>query len=388
MKLFDQFERTDHEPAKYGDSIFAFINRTARDGFDQVRHELESWFTHYPRQEQRELRARFRSNIDTQHHSAFFELILHETLLLLGCNIVVHPTIPGTEKRPDFLVEPMSGEPFYLEALVATKESAAEAAARSRVNTVYDVINRKVNTSDFFLWLEVEGVPQTQPPASKIATFLNERLSHLDPDEVMTLYEIGGMDAIPSWLFECDGWVIEFQPIPKKPGARNKKTARPIGALSTDFQKMDLSSPIRDAISKKANKYGELSFPFVVAVNVLEHIDEIDIMEALFGRGQFTIDCTQISSSKLVNSEMSRIPDGLWTSYAGPRNTRVSAVLLATQLFPFSIPHADVRLYHNPWVSKPYSSVLTRLPQAVPEANRMKKVDGDSLASVLSLPVS
>jgi hypothetical protein len=388
MRLFDQIERTDLEPAKYGDSMFAYINRTARDGFDQVRHELESWFTHYPKQEQRELRARFRSDIDTQHYSAFFELILYETLLLLGCNTIVHPTIPGTEKRPDFLVEPISGEPFYLEAAIATTESANEAAARSRMNTVYDVINRKVDTSNFFLWLGVEGIPESQPPASKIAAFLNKHLASLDPDEVMTLYEIGGMDAMPSWLFEYDGWVIEFQPIPKKLEARNKKTARPIGALSTGFQTIDLSSPIRYAISKKASKYGELALPFVVAVNVLEHIDEIDIMDALFGREQFIIDTTQISSSKPANPEMSRIPDGLWTSYSGPRNTRVSAVLLAIQLFPFSILQANVRLYHNPWASKPYSSVLRRLSQAVPEDNRIKKVDGDSLASILSLPVS
>jgi hypothetical protein len=388
MMLFDEIQRTDHKPAKYGDSMFAFINRTARDGFDQVRHELESWFMYYPRHEQRELRARFRSAIDTQHHSAFFELILYKTLLLLGCNIIVHPTIPGTKKRPDFLVEPISGEPFYLEAAIATKESANEAAAQSRVNTVYDVINRKVDTANFFLWLEVESTPKSQPPASKIAAFLNKHLANLDPDEVMTLYELGGMDSIPSWLFEHDGWVIEFQPIPKKLEARKKKTAYPIGALSTGFQAINRSSTIRDAIRKKANKYGELALPLVVAVNVLDHIDEIDIMEALFGKEQITIDPTQISSSKLVNPEMSRIPDGLWTSYAAPRNTRVSAVLLATQLFPFSILHADIRLYHNPWASKPYSSVLTRLPQAVPEANRMIKVNGDSLASVLNLPVS
>jgi hypothetical protein len=115
-------------------------------------------------------------------------------------------------------------------------------------------------------------------------------------------------------------------------------------------------------------------------VDILHHPDEIDIMEALFGKEQFIITFDEQGPSEPVESRLSRIPNGAWTSQEGPRYTRVSAVLLATQLSPWNIPRANLRLYHNPWAQKVYKSVLTQLPQAVPvqQENRMRNVDGQS----------
>lgn len=388
MRLFDQFQRTDYESARYAEPLFTYMNRTARAEFEEVRNKLEVWFSHYPKPEQPEIRARFCSDINTQHQSALFELLLHEILRVLGCEITPHPTLSNTAKTPDFLVKPLNGTPFYIEAVLATNESADEAAAQARINTVYDVVDRKVDSSNFFLWVNVEGSPKSPPSANRIASFLNKRLAKLDPDQVAILYETGGKDAIPSWRYEHDGWIVNFQPIPKKPEARNKKGARPIGAQSTGVHWVDHRTPIRNAINKKAGRYGELELPYIVAVNVLEYIDEIDIMEALFGKEQFTISFSQGHPLKPVDTQMSRILDGVWTSHEGPRNTRVSAVLLATQLSPWRLSSGKVCLYHNPWAQKSYSSVLTRLPQAVLEDNHMKKVDGESIGSILGLPNS
>ncbi len=384
MRLFDQIQRTDHESARYAEPAYIYMNRTARGEFEEVRKRLELWFSHYPASEQSELRARFRSDINSQHQSALFELLLHEILVAFGCKITLHPTLPNTTKTPDFLVEPLNSNPFYIEAVLATNESADKVAARARINIVYDVIDRKVNSSRFFLWVDVEGAPESPPSANKIVSFLNEHLAKLDPDKVAQDYETGGMDALPSWSFTHDGWIVNFQPIPKKPEARNKQGARPIGTQRTGFYKGNRTTPIRDAIKKKAGRYGELELPYIVAVNTLGFIDEIHIMEALFGKEQ----SVDLSQSKPVNTQMSRVPDGAWTSRNGPRNTRVSAVLIATRLSPWNLSRGNVRLYHNPWAQKPYTSVLTRLPQAVLEGEHMKKVDGESIGSIFGLPNS
>jgi hypothetical protein len=388
MKLFDQFQRTDYETARYAESLFTYMNRTARDEFEEVRKKLETWFSHYPVSEQIEMRARFRSDTNAQHQSAFFELLLHEVLRVLGCEITPHPTLPNVPRTPDFLVEPLDGPPFYIEAVLATNESADEAAAQARINIVYDVVDRKVDSSNLFLWIDVEGAPESPPSANRIASFLNKRLAKLDPDEVAILYETEGMASVPSWRYEHDGWILNFQPIPKKPEARNKKGARPIGAQSTGVRWVDHRTPIRDAIKKKASRYGKLELPYVIAVNALEFVDEIDIMEALFGKEQFTISFSQSHPLERVDTQMSRVPDGAWTSYTGPRNTRISAVLLATKLSPWHLSRGKVCLYHNPWAQKPYSSILTRLPQAVLKGNRMKNIDGESIGSILGLPNS
>ena len=52
---------------------------------------------------------------------------------------------------------------------------------------------------------------------------------------------------------------------------------------------MDHRTPLRDAIIDKAGYYGELTIPYVVAANALDHVDQDDIMDALFGQGQFTM---------------------------------------------------------------------------------------------------
>jgi hypothetical protein len=388
VKLFDDFDRTDCDPALYAESQFSYLNRTAKDGSDDIRQKMEEWFLHYQTSEQLELRSRFRSDIDTQHQSAFFELFLHELLIKLDCKVTPHPFIPSTKKTPDFYVEPSAGDPFYIEAALATYESADEVAARARINTVYDVLNREVDSSDFFLWLAVKGSPATPPSARKMASFVNNRISQLDPDKIAKLYESGGMNAVPCWNYEHDGWVIEFRPIPKTPEARNRKGVRPLGAFSMGFRFVDDRTPILEAITKKAGRYGELDFSYVIAVNALGFADDIDVTEALFGKEQFLIDFYEDSPREPIEPQMSRIPDGAWTSPEGPRNTRVSAVLLAIRLSPWNISQCNVRLFHNPWAQKSYCSVLNRLPQVVVESNHMKRIVGGTIGDILSISAS
>ena len=388
MKLFDETERNDCEWAQYAEPLFVYLNRTARPEFARVRDELERWFSHYPPSGQEELRARFRSKIDSQHRAALFELFLHELLLRLGCQVTLHPTVPNVTRAPDFLAESPDGERFYIEATIATNQSATEAAAQARMNDVYDVLNRHVYSPDFFLWVEIEGVPTTPPPAKEIASFVNRHLAELNPDEITRLYESGRVEGIPQWPFEHGGWKIEFRPIPKKPEARGKPGVRPIGVQSTGVQLVDYRTPIREAITKKAGRYGNLDLPYVVAVNVLESIDEIDVMEALFGKEQFTIVFSPSRPVEPVDIRMSRLPDGAWVKADGPRYTRVSAVLLATELYVHNIPRANLRLYHNPWAQRPYQSVLTRLPQAVPKDNRMEYIEGESSEVIFGSPAS
>ena len=151
---------------------------------------------------------------------------------------------------------------------------------------------------------------------------------------------------------------------------------------------VDHKTFIRKDITKKAGRYGDHDLPYVVPVNVLEFLDEIDIIEALFGKEQFTIVFSQSGPAEPVDARMSRLPDGAWTGTKGSRYTRVSAVLLATQLSAYNIPRANLRLYHNPWAQRPYQSVLTRLPQAVPRYNRMEHIDGESTKAIFGLPAA
>lgn len=387
MKLFDEVEGVVDESAGYSEPSFSYINRTSRQEFVLMRDLLEVWFSRYPVSEQQELRSRFRSLNDLQHQAAFFELFLHELLLRFNCKIEPHPSLQKTAKVPDFLVEPDSNHKFYLEATVATGETANQTASRARENWVYDVLDRLVNTPDYFLSLSVHGSPKTPPPAKKLANYINKELSLLEYEEIRKIYESNGFSNLPRWHFDYDGWRIEIKPIPKAK-LRGKAGVRPIGTRTTGFKGVDHRTPIRDSIIEKGRKYGELDLPYVVAVNGLEPgIAQDDVLEALFGKEQHLMDISE-DASIVSEPRLQMIPDGVWRGPDGPRYTRISAVLMVTRLSIYNIPRAALRLYHNPWARNPFQSVLTQLDQAIPIDGKIHWQDGKNASTLFELPAT
>jgi hypothetical protein len=318
-----------------------------------------------------------------QHHSAFFELFVHELLLKLGLHPQIHPTLPLiTTRHPDFLIGFHNNKSFYMEVVVVANMSEDESATRARMDVVYDAINR-LDSPNFFIGMNIEGTPQTPPPTGPIRSFLSKNLDGLDPDKMMILLE-SGLDALPHWHYEYGDWKLDFYPIPKSPEARGKPGTRPIGLQFYSLQFVDSRTAIRDALCTKAGRYGDLALPYVVAVNALDKsTDFTDIMEALFGKEKFLIN---LSRSKSSEPKMTRELDGVWTSKSGPRYTRLSAALVAIGLSPWNLPRANIRLYHNPWANLPYTSELTLLSQAIPVTGRVEFQNGRSLSDIFDLP--
>lgn len=385
MTLFDDVARHDEGPAQYAEARYSYLNRSARADVAKVRETLEEWFRRYPDEAKSELRGNFRSPNDYQHLSAFFELFLHELLLRVGCRVEIHPKASDAKTtRPDFRVESPSGNHLYMEAVLATDESQEEAAARARLNDLYDALDR-MDSPNFFIGIELKGEPKTPLPAGKIRSFLSGHLAPLNPDEIARVLESGGLRALPHWSYEHEGCVLTFFPVPKSQELRGREGIRPIGIQMDGPHWIQPRDAIRDAVVTKAGRYGVLDLPYVIAVNALgEHVSRTDIMEALFGKEQFTIRSTPSGPSK---PKMTRILDGAWTSESGPRYTRVSAALMAIQLLPWSVPRTSVCLYHNPWAKRSYQGELCRLSRAVPnrEKARMERVDGESLSRIFDL---
>jgi hypothetical protein len=58
---------------------------------------------------------------------------------------------------------------------------------------------------------------------------------------------------------------------------------------------------------------------------------------------------------------------GLWFAQGGPRNRKVSAVLLVDELMPWSVAHKTPILWHNPWAERPLTPNLWQGPQMIPD---------------------
>ncbi len=339
--IFDQVERTDVGSAKYSESLFSFLNRSARIEAEHVRGKMEEWLSNFPMAERNRLTTTLQSSNDLEFLAAYFELYLLTLLTRMGYSIEVHPEMKSGSKRPDLLVKVKGEMGIYIEAVLASEASQQELGQTARENQVYDILN-EMDSPNFFVGLELSGTPATPPPARKIKEQVSKWLKTLDPDAINELHQRETILGLPKLKVDHDGWHITFYPIAKSPAIRGKSGVIPIGMKMTEFEKVKTKDAIRDAIARKATRYGEMDKPYIIAVNMLSpFLDRDKIMDALFGSEQY------VFRTDMPNDhppEMKRARDGVWFGPSGPRNTRVSAVLIVQHLTPWSIASRDMTL--------------------------------------------
>jgi hypothetical protein len=353
--LFDSGARTKHEPASHLEGEFVFLNRSARPAAERVRSLLESWAADYPDSERAGLGARLRAEFE----ATFFEMFLFQVLRNLGSEVEPHPLLsPTATARPDFKARFATGQHVVVEARVATDKSDAERREIARSSVLFDEIE-KIESPNFFLSIDdVSNASERQPSGRRIRAFIERHIAELDPDEVAARLAEYGPDALTSWTFEEDGFGFTFSVVPKSPGARGK-AGRTIGIYPSESRSGGSSGAIRDAVLRKAGKYGPATSPFVVAVNTLTSwgSNKTDVMDALFGAEQV------VWSPHSNETRLNRARNGVWGGNDSPRNRHLSAVVIGS-VFPWNLPVAPVCVYHNPHAQFPCTDVDWRFTQA------------------------
>jgi len=373
IRLFDEISRIYEFPSGYSEPSFEYLNRSANEPIRKIREVLEDWFSRYPESDQVELRKRFRSRKEHNHSSALFELWLHEILFRLGCRVMIHPPLPHTDRKPDFLVKPPSGLDFYLEAIHTAGASDEESNAQARLNTLYDSLNY-LKSPNFFIKIDVSGLPRTPVPGREIKRFLQRELARLRPELISHFLDSRRLDLLPHWKFEHDGLRITCSPIPKPPELRGLPGVRTLG-IKTFGGIIDSEGPIKHAVIKKAGHYGVLNLPLVVAVNATDvFFSEREVLNALYGSFHGW------PEPEILNDER-----GVWGNIDNPKWTRVSAALVTLKLRSDKLV-VPVTLHHHPQAARPYSSELTRLPQTKVTNNHLVTSDGETIESILGLP--
>jgi hypothetical protein len=275
---------------------------------------------------------------------------------------------------------------FYLEATLAGVGSERERGAAARIGTVYDALN-DLESPNFFLELQVRGAPDTPPRTGPLKHELSEWLATLDPDAIGTLYADQKYDEIPQKEWSHEGWSVSFRPMPKSPGCRGTPGIRPLGIVAPEAKWLNTHGDLRDAVERKAEKYGALELPLMIAVNVLSmHCDNVDIMNGLFG--QETIVVTECADGTLSTKEGGRRPNGAWHGPRGPRKTIVSGVMVVSNLCPWNLGVLTPELFHNPWAQHAIDIEQWALPQYVLDMNRgcFRYRPGLDAPAVLKIP--
>ncbi|MEJ1340117.1 MAG: hypothetical protein RPU61_04750 [Candidatus Sedimenticola sp. (ex Thyasira tokunagai)] len=382
--LFEDKPRTYEGPKTYLEGEFDYLDRSARQEAEKVREFLNTWFSRFSENDADELFSRIKSRDKRVFESAIFEIVLFAIISNLGGSLQIHPDLDnGSNKHPDFLVTTAGGEEFYLEAVLASEFSAAELAAEKRKNVVLEAIE-KIESPNFFIGIHADGDPETPPSGKALRKELSSWLIALDPDEVAETVELESFRKTHKMEWNHDGWDIEFEAIPIKPERRGKGQ-RVIGVMSGGARWINGWEPIRDAICAKGNRYGELSKPLIVAVNIdAFSLDRIDEMQALFGQEEYIFN----RGSNEAQPQMRRAANGAWSGPNGPKYTRVSGAWLFGGMNPWNIPSRKNTLYFNPWARLPVSDELTRINHAVAAAEKMQWVEGVPLWEILGLEES
>jgi hypothetical protein len=367
--LFDNMEGTGDGPKGHSESLFAFLNRSSNPGMERIRELLETWFAQYPSNARGDLQRRFRSDDDTTHWSAFFELYLYHLLVKIGYELQVNPDVAGLFVHPDFLVLSEGKSRFYLEATLGSV-SAAGKGAKKREDVVYDTLD-KMDSPNFFIACSVHGYPKSPPPGTKWRAVLEKFISSLNPEQVGRQQESGGLGALPSVTLNHDGWNVTFTAVPKPKEIRGKPGVRPLGLWSFGSIGCHEKECIRKAIKSKGTRYGNLGLPYLIAINVVGayRLSKVEVDSALFGDEAFRF---YIHPKMGVKTEATRSCNGAFIGRNGAINTRVSGVIICDNLLWGNISTNNPVLWHNPYASFPFDPAQWPLPQMKP--NREKNV--------------
>lgn len=367
LQLFDEMVREYLGPSKYSEPHWQFLNRSARAVFQYIREVLDGWFRNYeaPPDKRHHLWTDFRSDRDTKHLSAFFELYLYHLFKNQGFDVKVEPE--WEQGRPDFLLTSAEGKEILLEATGIYPERWF-GEAKKLEQKVIDYLDENLDSPDFFLHIRIANAPDDPPPYAQMQRYLQKKLAQLDYDQVLqdALGREGmGLNRFPSIPWVHDTWTIEFIAIPKRNDARGKTGVRPTGSMFYDFTWVDSTPSLKACIDSKYGHYGDLRIPYILAINVVDPFaDEESLLDALFGQEVWNLD---LETDKTF---VSRQPNGAWFGPNGPQKKRVSGICVFWRLRPENMHTVNPMIWHHPSANYPLDPELVRLPQQIP--NRPK----------------
>lgn len=376
--LFDPRERTDQDTKNHGETDWEYLDRSGRPEAQRVRDLVTSWLSGYPEAHRGELVSRMHGGDDTEFQAAAFELLLYSALRGLGCQVKVHPALPTGTRRPDFLATPPTGGPVYVEAVLASDCSQEAKAAQRRTKVVLDTIE-KVASPDFFISVSAHGDPETPPSGKRLRHDLRTWISNLDYAAIVAQEH----STWPKFRWEHEGWKIKFGAIPKKADRRGQGQ-RTIGAIFGGARWSTSHVAIRDAVTTKGGRYGDLPHPFLIAVNAdAMSVDRDDEMKALFGDEQYVVRM----DDPTAEPQMRRASNGAWIGPTGPQYTRVSGAWVFRGASPWNVASRTHTVYFNPYATRPLPPLFDTFPHAKGTDGTMRWVEGRTLRDVFGLPL-
>ncbi len=380
--LFPDVERKYKGPHLQAEPAYSFLQRSSRPAAAAVRELLENWIARAPDDERPRLCRHMRSGDDDRFRAAFFELYTRELLAGLDYSMQWHPDLGHPQGRsPDFLAAHVSAPSLIVEATTASDMSPGEVSSAPGMRRVYDAINA-LNIREFWIDIAERGRPKKTPSAKHISSDLARWIGGLDYSEIKGPYDDGRLEELPVLEKTYDGWTLRFTAIPKPAEALDDPDRAVILLHSFGVRASNTKQALKRAVKRKATRYDEISNPYVIAVNIEAwDVDEDDIFEAFISSRPYVWNPRE----PVESGHYELAHDGVWLGPNGPCNTRVSAVLVASGLTPWTAADRDVQLVLNPWPRAELTGPLRSLTRRVPAGDHWDFKEGVHPRQVLGL---
>lgn len=365
MQLFDEIPLTDVVQVQNNDPIYDHYNRCNRDNDATIRNMLVNWFVEYPEFQRDELKTRFKKAF----YDCFFELFLYKMFMSLGFEIEIHPPLPNSLKRPDFLIK-KNGLRIYIEAKTVHGKSHAEEAHERFVKQVYKKLNA-IRIKGHILHFEEFDIKTKEQPSTSTLIDVIER-------EASLIISKGSVDK-DKIMYQSDDFHLVASLVPLKNNP-NGYPRNPIGIHPVELFYDGCEEHIRKAIVGKARKYGSLDYPYIVCIDVLsDHVSgEEDIESAIWG----SLAMRFIEGSEAPGI-MTHMDNGVFHSKGKPILRKVSGVLV-TQVFPHNIESAKYYLYQHPFTNNSLDFTQLGLEYwFLSDNGYLQKVVGNSIYEIL-----
>ena len=361
MCLFKEFERTHVGPGDPGESLYDYIDRSARPLATEARDLCNQWFANYAkdvsRDERRRFQGDFHSKNNRQHYAAWFELLTHRLLVMLGFSVTVHPLLSGNDKHPDFEAS-SNGYRVLVEATVVAPEndplapSDYERDAQEKFSQL-EIANFTTRIA------EVNGTLNRRLKMKEIKREFERLVRKYDPDEVQRRLDQYGYGLVPTETIRFGDWQLQVELHPLPPDKRAPRKAR----IASWPQGGTYDSSVPNAkrkIKAKLKSYGPTNDPLILAVNVHN-----------FGGFTPTIDGHKVLFDK----------DGIWNV----NRSSPAAVLFISNTNSYTVSSTEACLFVNPTLNPHYlPAALLRLPCIHGSVGSKWEV-GESVPDILGL---
>lgn len=377
ISLFDDVKRNDLNYSKNNENPYDFYNRSSRHQFVVVRELLNKWFSEYPNEEKLDLRNRFKKTFN----SAFYELFLYQLFINLGFQIEIHPKLPNTKKRPDFLIVKDDLE-IYVEAKIDNDKSTDLIALDRKISQFYDDLNKIKVKGFYFALSDLSLKDNSQPSAKKVIKFIEKEFDKLSTEFINHISLENDFDQMFYFHFEDENLSIKLTPIPADKSLKDEFIDNPIGMYPIKTFTGSGEQSMENSIKKKAKRYGKFDKPFIVCLNV---ISEKFPRSADFERVIWRIDALiALNKPETKSYYWSRKDDSIFHNDKKINLENLSGVFI-TRVYPNSIPNSKYFLFKHPYSSNNLDFNKLGLKYSYEKENYIYRSNGDDFDKIFNI---